>query len=450
MNLPIEFKEYIETLLGKEAHAFFDSHLLPVPVSIRLHPQKGLDLFPEEEQIPWCTNGKYLKERPVFTLDPLFHAGCYYVQEAGSMLLEKLLQDVVPQFSAPLLLDLCASPGGKSTHLLSLFPEESILISNEIIPGRNKILRHNIAKWGSPNTIITQNEAKEITSSGIKFDIILVDAPCSGEGLFRKDPEATEQWSPEQVQVCSKRQTNILNDIIPSLHSGGYLLYSTCTYETSENDDQIEKLINDYNFESVMPAPPPGIISTKYGWQAYPHKVKSEGFYCSLLKKPGKLTTDSSKSSKIKGQRASETLLKNWIQDPGKTMVFSQGEFINGAKPRLLEALNTLSRKCYIRMAGIPLGQMKGNDFVPSAELALSTKLETDLPKINLEHSDAINYLRCENITVESDRNGWHLIQFQNHPLGWAKKINQRWNNYFPKEWRILMEKKSDSPSKKH
>lgn len=224
-----------------------------------------------------------LDQRPAFTLDPLFHAGLYYVQEAGSMLIEYFFAPHLEQLTSATVLDACAAPGGKSTHLLSLLDKNSVLVSNEIIPNRNKTLRYNLAKWGSANKIITQSEPDRLAGTQARFDLIVVDAPCSGEGLFRKDPDAITEWSAERTLQCEQRQENILKTLYPLLKEGGLLLYSTCTYNPGENDQQIDTLLRTGQFEVLTGVPPSGIEATKFGWQAYPHNVKSEGFYCSLL-----------------------------------------------------------------------------------------------------------------------------------------------------------------------
>lgn len=437
-SLPTTFITRMENLLGDAATAFLKSQEDEVPVSIRMHPCKGKGLFKGEPEVPWTVYGRYLKTRPVFTLDPLFHAGCYYVQEAGSMLIESLLGNLLNSIPTPKVLDLCAAPGGKSTHILSLMPGDGLLVSNELIPGRNKILRHNLSKWGHPNVIVTQNEARDIAASGEKFDLILVDAPCSGEGLFRKDPEAIHEWSPEQVNRCAIRQQTILQDTLPLLAEGGYLLYSTCTYEPEENDNQIEKLLTEFPFVNVTPEAPHEITATKHGWQAYPHLTLSEGFYCCLLRFEGKQHQKEKRKSPQKNKISLPTA--DWLIEADRFELFQQGEYINAATTTVISSTIALGTSCYIRQSGIPMGALKGTDFIPSPELALSTSLKSPTPVLELTRNDAICFLRCESLKAEVAQEGWHLIKYNGQSLGWAKKIKQRWNNYYPKEWRILME----------
>lgn len=439
-ELSEEFMKRMHLYLGDEAASFLKSFDVPSPVSVRIHPLKGREQFINEEKVAWSSYGRYLSQRPLFTLDPCFHAGCYYVQEAGSMLVEELTAEIRAKMKAPVVLDLCAAPGGKSTHLLSLLHEDSVLVCNEPIPARNKTLRHNLAKWGYANIIVTQNEAAAIAQSAAKFDLILVDAPCSGEGLFRKDPESLTEWSTRQVEICAVRQKKILDEIIPALKPGGFLLYSTCTYEPAENDKQIEYLLHQYPFLNITPTAPEGIIETQFGWQAYPHRVRAEGFYCCLLQLQSDFRLPEKKEQKDKKEKNKNAFDKyKWLNEADKFEIFTQGDYLNAAQPSVLALTSALSGSCYLRQSGIPLGQMKGKDFIPSPELGLSLHLNGNLPQLPLTYNEALHFLKCEPVRTHKDEDGWYILTYDNHPLGWAKKIKQRWNNYFPKDWRIHM-----------
>lgn len=438
-TLPEDFVKRITDRLGEDSPVFFHSIKTTPAVSIRLHPLKMTDKFEGAKHIPWCEHGRYLEQRPVFTLDPLFHAGAYYVQEAGSMLIEGLLKQVIDELQEPLVLDLCAAPGGKSTHLLSMMKGKGVLVSNETIASRNLILRENLIKWGYANTIVTQQEAASIAGSGINFDIILVDAPCSGEGLFRKQPTAVLEWSPAQVHHCSQRQTRILDDILPALREGGYLLYSTCTFEDSENDSQVNRLIEEYGLECITPAPPEGIESTAYGWQAWPHRVNAEGFYCTLLKKKGQ------HSRKIFHQNRKHTAkapssFRELLKEPDAFDLVLRDEFIHAYTDIVADCVSKLAAAGYVRNAGLLMGRVKGKDFVPDIALALSVDFKNKGPVLQLERNDALSYLKGGGMDRESSHDGWHLVAYEKHPLGWAKKAGRRWNNYYPKGWRIRMD----------
>lgn len=435
---PESFIRKMKTLLPNEADEFFNSQQSAPPISIRLHPLKSTPrLFEDATKVDWCNLGRYLYERPIFTYDPHFHAGAYYVQEAGSMLLEKLLLPFFEENKNLVVLDLCAAPGGKSTHLLSMMHEDGILVSNELIPTRNKILRQNIAKWGFSNCIVTQNKAEDFSKTKIQFDVIVVDAPCSGEGLFRKDEHAISEWSLDQVNVCSIRQSQILNDILPVLKPGGLLLYSTCTYEDSENDLQVERLIQEYGMKVLTPTPPQGIISTKYGWQAFPHKVKSEGFYCCLLQKNGERKGNNYSIQKNTSKKSNAPDLSSWTTMDTLFNYSIHQDFIYANTNGVQEITQQLSSSCYIRMSGILMGEMKGKDFIPSAELSLSNAIQSEIPSVQLNLDEAVQYLCGDPLQSKSENTGWHLVRYEHSILGWSKKIANRWNNYYPKEWRI-------------
>lgn len=440
-TFPNEFMQRVrQQLPPAEATDFFHVLNSPPPVSIRSNPYKAEPSIHITDPVPWCHTGFYLQERPVFTLDPLFHAGCYYVQEAGSMLPEALLKPFLPQLKNPVILDACAAPGGKSTHLLSLFGPGAVLVSNEVVPGRNKTLRYNLAKWGAAHKIVTQAEPSKLAGAAARFDLIVADVPCSGEGLFRKDPAAMEEWSQEQARHCAHRQSQLLDELVTLLKEGGLLLYSTCTYHPSENDEQMERLLRKHPFEVVTPAPPEGIVPTTYGWQAWPHRTRSEGFYCSLLRYTGKTSTSQgAKRSSVTALPHRKFPLSDWLAAETSCTAFQVQDQLYLSDARTAAVMEQL-QGIYLRSVGIPAGQLKGTDLVPSSDLALSTLLRADLPQIALDERGALEYLKCETIHASSARNGWHLMSYRQHPLGWAKKVGHRWNNYHPREFRILMD----------
>ncbi len=363
------------------------------------------------------------------------------------MLIEQLLQPELPSLSAATVLDACAAPGGKSTHLLSLLDKDSVIVSNEIIPGRNKTLRYNLAKWGHPNKIVTQSETARWSESAARFNLILVDAPCSGEGLFRRDPEAAKEWSLQQTQQCVQRQEIILDELVPLLKEGGLLLYSTCTYNPAENDDQIARLLEAYSFEVISGVPPEGIVATRFGWQAYPHKVASEGFYCCLLRYTGQEKRVSKiKATEVSSLNDKKINYRKWLKPSEEINAWTLQQQVYFAGANTQEFMQLL-HGIYIREFGVPGGEIKGNDLIPSFSLALSTIVNDQLPGIDLTEEEAIEFLKCGNLHAASSIHGWHLMRYQQHGLGWAKKIGQRWNNYHPREFRILMDKPSAKKS---
>lgn len=433
-NYPASFVQKMKTALGAEFEVFLQSLDGEPITSIRLNPNKPISKFDSEEIVPWCGTGRYLQKRPSFTFDPLFHAGTYYVQEASSMFVEQVWNAI--NIQQPLkVLDLCAAPGGKSTHLLSLMNEEGLLVTNEIIPNRNKILQQNIIQWGNSNCIITQNNAGDFAKLGPYFDVILIDAPCSGEGLFRKDKNAVNEWSEENVAMCSTRQKEILDNVVQCLKPGGYLIYSTCTYEYVENDEQVEYLLNK-GFETQQLEAAFGTTKTKYGLQFYPHKIKGEGFYIALLKKEGELKPSFNVGTGKAGLHAD--ILNQYVEAPERFITVTKNDLLFAVPKNISNDFGLLSRHLYVRNAGLFLGSFKGKDFLPSHDLAVSLEVNKQLPAVELTYEQAIAYLRCETIKVDPELRGWCLVRFEGKNLGWIKAVQGRVNNYYPKEWRIL------------
>lgn len=436
-NYPTPFVNRLQAQLGQQFNDFIQALDTVPPVSVRVNPFKPTSQFEQEEKVPWCNSAYYLKERPVFTLDPLLHAGAYYVQEASSMFLEEVWKQCITQKDFVRVLDMCAAPGGKSTHLLSLVGAKGLLVSNELIPNRNKILRENITKWGAANYIVTQNEAANFTALPAYFDVIVVDAPCSGEGLFRKDKDAVNEWSEANVQMCGSRQRDILKHLTPALKPGGVLIYSTCTYEEEENDKSVEAMLQT-GFEQIKLelSAYPGIASTKHGYQFYPHKVKGEGFFISALRKTaegGAAFIAASKKKAVKG------FAESYLNNATDFTVLERGEKIFAIPDVIAGDFGVLSQKLNMRQSGVFLGELKGKDFLPGHDLALSIYAKSDLPAVETDKDTALKYLRCENIKIEADVRGWCLVRYSGFNLGWIKALPNRVNNYYPKDWRILM-----------
>lgn len=438
--IPEAFIARVNNYLGDDATALLQSLQTSAPTSIRHNPKK-LIAIELNEKVAWCDSGFYLQERPIFTLDPFFQAGCYYVQEAASMFLGYALKQTINQEESIVALDLCAAPGGKSTHILASISANSTLISNEIISNRNKILRENLTKWGYANSIVTQNDASQFAASEMQFDVIVVDAPCSGEGLFRKDPAAIEEWSVENVNLCSSRQINILDEIKECLKENGLLFYSTCTYEPSENDDQIERLLATKEFEIVkLKDVPQGITLTKYGYQFYPHKTKGEGFYLAVLKKTTEAPTSKDKGKSKSSKSSTDQYLGTCLKNPEDFTSMQFKEFILAIPHHTNMVFQKINSKLHIKSVGLTLGTPKGKDFIPAHELALSIDINPEIKRIELSKEDALIYMKCDAIKIDSDYKGWAVVTYQNQGLGWIKLVPGRVNNYFPKELRIKME----------
>ncbi len=437
-SLPLAFTQRIQQQLGDEANSFFEALNTSPPVSIRLNPNKTSGVL-LNENVYWCDKATYLNERPIFTIDPRFHAGAYYVQEASSMFIGFALKQVIDFNQTLTAIDLCAAPGGKTTHLLSLMNSDSTLFSNEIISNRNSILRENIVKWGCANAIVTQANANEYTSSGLTADIILVDAPCSGEGMFRKDKNAITEWSEENVKNCSIRQTEIIDSISTCLKEDGILVYSTCTYNEQENDLIIEHLLKNDEFEKVdVLNLPNGIVSTKYGYQFFPHKIKGEGFYCSILKYKG-ATKSELKASNIKPATNFKKHLTEYLANANDFIPYEHKGELYAFPLNSWKYFQPYQKKLSIRQAGIYMGTIKGDMIIPSHDLALTLDINPKIKRIELDKEKALHYLKGETITIDSDYKGWCLATYEGLSIGWMKLIQGRMNNYYPKSSRIKM-----------
>jgi 16S rRNA C967 or C1407 C5-methylase (RsmB/RsmF family)/NOL1/NOP2/fmu family ribosome biogenesis protein len=447
VKFPPDFSERMQHRLGVEWLTFCHAFNQLLPTSIRIHPiKKVYDLFPDimDENVKWCQWGYYLTDRPHFTLDPLFHAGSYYVQDASSMFIDRTF----PKNDQPMLvLDLCASPGGKSTLLASLMNENSILIANEVIKNRLAILKENLIKWGYPNVIITSLDVEELVKTGLKFDYVLVDAPCSGEGLWRKSPKAIDEWSLENVRFCAERQKRILAYAKQLVNAGGRLVYSTCTFSPEENEDQLAYLAEDEAFHSL-----PISLENEwgieeiihignYGYVFYPHRVKGEGFFCSVWENTRSSDVfDASYIHKRNGK--SEAKLKSLLQylNDGEFVLEESNEIIRAYPFETYHLLRTIEHKLTKFRGGITLGSMKGQVFIPSHDLALSLKRSHLISSIELSKEQALRYLKRELTDIENIDNGWHLISYKGLGLGWVKKISGRINNYLPTQYRIRMD----------
>jgi NOL1/NOP2/fmu family ribosome biogenesis protein/predicted O-methyltransferase YrrM len=354
------------------------------------------------------------------------------------MYLEAAIKSITCGDKPVKVLDLCAAPGGKSTHLLSVLPEGSVLVSNEVISSRNKILQQNMTRWGVTTSIITQNDPADFNRLPGYFDIVVVDAPCSGEGLFRKDQAATSEWSENAVNRCAVRQTVILSDVIECLKQDGFLIYSTCTFEPSENDRQVERLIRDFDFEKVSLPFYDGVQVTGFGMQFYPHRVKGEGFYLAILKKKNAVKGNinfgkpdfTSKYTKVTDP---------WLKNPADFLIYAKESALYAVPQFMKQDFILLMKNLYVRQAGVHLGQVMKQELVPSHQLALSLSLNNNIPRVSLALEQALAYLRCDAISLPGLDRGWHIADFEGHALGWIKALGNRINNYYPKDLRILM-----------
>ena len=465
MEFPKSFIEYTRHLLGADLYSRLNDALSSeAPASIRLNPFKYRERIGSNhtdwEPVPWCDEGRYLKKRFTFTFDPLFHAGCYYVQEASSMFVEQAVKQTV---SGPVVaLDLCAAPGGKSTHLCSLLPEGSLLVSNEVMRNRVQVLAENLTKWGHSEVLVTNNDPSDFSGLDACFDLILTDVPCSGEGMFRKDSDAIGEWSEANVEKCRQRQRRIVKDIWPCLKPGGILIYSTCTYNTKENEENIVWLTKEFGAQPIT-------LDVSDEWQVMgnllqgstfpvyrflPCLTKGEGFFLAVLRKP-ELESDTSleRSSLLfkqkKNRKQSSGLLstvnplmvkaKDWILAPDSYDFSIKENKITAFSKKYAGILKTLANRLRIVQAGVEIGEVKGKDLIPSHQLSISHALNKNaFPTESLEYDAALNFLRKESVILSpSVQRGYVLLMYQGIPLGFVKNIGNRTNNLYPQSYRI-------------
>lgn len=417
--------------------------------SIRLNPNKEAKLsLPLAGQVPWCSYGYYLEERPQFTLDPLFHAGCYYVQEASSMFIGHILNHLKVGDSPIRALDVCAAPGGKSTLLNSYLDGQSLLVANEIIKSRSVVLQENMIRWGAANVVVSNNDPSAFRRLPGFFDLVLVDAPCSGSGMFRKDEDSIDEWSEANVKLCSERQQRILSEIMGCISTNGYLLYSTCSYSAEENEQILDWLIDTYELKSVdIPIEEQwGIERTTsnvhgaHGYRFYPHKTQGEGFFIGVLQMSGINPSFPLKKLKTEKAPVSRDALKGWVQDPDQFGYFVHNDNIHIFPKSLELPIKAVQQVLYLKNAGTMIGKWLGRELIPSHDLALSIHQDSDIRSVELELDDAQNFLRKEPLPVElfaDVKKGWCLVTFQGVSIGWVKVLGNRVNNYYPKEVRI-------------
>ncbi|MBC8045770.1 MAG: methyltransferase domain-containing protein [Fimbriimonadaceae bacterium] len=448
MQFPKNFIENIMKADGFDEEQFIKAHDKQPPVSIRLNPIKPTEQFSASKRIPWCDSGYYLPERPIFTLDPLLHAGVYYVQEASSMFLEHVLKNVVDLNQSLKILDLCAAPGGKSTLITSLLNNESILVSNDAIRSRVNVLKENMSKWGYGNVVITNNDPADFSKLKNYFDVIVVDAPCSGSGLFRKDKHAMDEWSEENVLLCSKRQKRILEDILPALKENGFLIYATCSYSIEEDELIVKYLIEDFGLRvaDLEILDDWNIVKNDFGFRFYPDKLDGEGFFLSVLRKVSNTNEKISAEIVLKERdfaKADTIKPDNYIRNPEAYEIVANKNFITAYPKNIFTEIQYLYSALRVIKAGIYCGEIKGKDFIPSHELALSEIIHENIPSIEVDKETAVQYLRKQEVPFwllnSTTERGWCLIKYENRNLGWIKILENRVNNYYPVEWRIRL-----------
>ncbi len=453
-EIPGALLDALHGVRGFDEDLFLRAHHDVPPVSVRLNGGKITDELsfikksgmPVREPVPWCRSGYYLSERPKFTLDPSLHAGAYYVQEASSMFIHHMVNELTSDEKGLAVLDLCAAPGGKST-LLSALPQVRLVVANEIIRQRVSILYENVVKWGDPRIMISNSDPSQCRQLGGYFDLMLVDAPCSGSGLFRKDAEAISEWSMENVKHCAERQKRILADALPALKEGGILIYSTCSYSSEENEEIMDWLMQHAQLESlaVNVEDEWGIITTQSstgatGYRFFPGRVEGEGFFTAAFR-----VLESSSSSNLQEikpvllSKSEMASLSGWIKTEDPLVYLRAENDVYIIPESIYPDYLVLSKLLNVRKAGIHGGSLAHGKFLPEHELALSFLLSPGAAQLEVNLEQALAYLRKSPFELKSGEKGWFVLRYNGLALGLIKHLGNRINNYYPAAWRILM-----------
>lgn len=463
MNTPIP-KDFLETsvsIFGRESEEFLASLDSEPSLGIHINAEKmqktGVVIPDNAERVEWTSNGFYLKSRPRFTFDPFLHAGAYYVEEPSSMFVEKALNYIQKDIRIDRALDLCAAPGGKSIMIRNSM-KGGLLVSNEPLSKRAAVLTENLAKWGNPDIIVTSDFPEAFDGLTGFFDLIATDVPCSGEGMFRKDETARSEWSKANVENCVQRQRDILRTIWPTLRKGGYIIYSTCTFNRREDEENVLFIANELGAEIIN-------LETDADWHIcgdttgrnlpvyhfFPHKTRGEGFFLALLKKTSDTPpAENRKSKKKKPETVSADGFAEWINCKENFDFHKSKDGITALRKAFADDYAAISEKLNVICAGVRVCTEKPTkfsnsarkpkpQFVPAPGLALSSCLNRKaFPDISLNYSDAIKFLRGESIppTVYAPR-GWVTVSYRNLPLGFANNVGSRLNNSYPPAWRI-------------
>lgn len=420
-------------------------------VSVRINRAKLQKFSPEwvKSEIPFCADGFILKSRPWFAGDPLFHAGAYYVQDSSSMAIGETVRLLKAQHTGPLrVLDLCASPGGKSTHIASLLDRNDWLVANEVIGSRVNTLIENLCKWGFPNFTVTSADAKLIGKNEALFDLIVADMPCSGEGMFRKNPKAVEEWSAANVDLCAQRQKRIAHDVWSALKPGGYFIYSTCTFNKDENEYNVQYLCQELGAMLTDLDIPALNTFKKTGrgmFRLFPPDVQGEGLFFCVLQKPDSRTSKTATHKDSKKQAVPRPV-KHPLLASHCSMASFQNQF-HAFHQEAEEQFLALSKLPSIKCQGFPAGKDIRNELKPFGYLPLMQGFNQEsLPLLELELSEALNYLSRDVMQIKPDLDGLTTLTYQGTALGLVQKNGPRINNLWPIDWRLRNKQKSSQP----
>lgn len=450
--LPEGFQAMADAEFGSEDAARLLAALRGEPetcIRVNIHKSPLYGLYPDMEEVPWCGSAFYLSERPRFTSNPLLHAGAFYVQDASSTVYETIVRNL--GFDSPVrAADLCAAPGGKTTAVLNALPGGSVMLANEFVAARAGILKENLIKYGYPNVVVTNSDVARLSAMKGCFDLVTVDAPCSGEGMMRKDETARTQWSEGLVRQCTALQREIIDNAVEMLAPGGYLIYSTCTFNTLEDEENAAYIADTYGLTSVDTG-----LAGKYGirpetkgdipclrfMQGF---TRGEGLFVAVFRNDntGSSPRSSKKSRKNDGKGKSKidpkllALAKSWIDMDAEIRPHS--DLLLALSPATAQLLDAVPKDVRIISAGVEVGEVKGKDLIPSHQLAVSTAMSSCFPVAALSEDDAVSYLSREAIALPPDTpRGFVIVAFEGFPLGFVKNLGNRSNNLYPQEYRI-------------
>lgn len=424
-------------------------------LAVRANTRRSAVISDHTDTIPWLTDsGIYLDRRPNFALDPAWHQGLYYVQDASSASMTKVVGEIVHKYlddKALLYLDACAAPGGKSIAAAEALPKGSVLLSNEYDSRRASVLAENIAKYGMANVAVANGDTARIASLGGMFDIVAVDAPCSGEGMMRKEPEAINQWSEGLVESCARLQQSIVSDCWKALRPGGVMIYSTCTFNRKEDEENLAFIIEQLGGRSIelslsdYPGVATGFDTPYHCYRFMPGLVRGEGLFIAAIQKPG----DEKTSMKVRRQTpvkdpAALAFMKKVLAEPDSYTLRQAKSGVFYAVPKEhADVFDYLAERLHLLICGIPLGSVKGKDIAPAWQLAFSEALATEaFPRLDLDYKSALSYLHGDSLSdLPSDLpKGIVLTTFENRPLGFIKNIGRRANNLYPDNLRLRLD----------
>ena len=447
MTLSADFIAQMRAILPDEADALLAAITSTEPsVAIRVNPLKApADAAPALRRVPWCDAGRYLAEREPFTFDVDFQSGRYYVQDASSMFIHHVLRHLVKE---PVrYLDLCAAPGGKTTTAISALPQGSMVVANEIVNARARVLCENLQKWGAPRCVVTCNAPHHFGRLSHFFDVVAADVPCSGEGMMRKDEQARRQWSPALVKQCADLQRSIIADVWDALRPGGLLIYSTCTYNTLENEQMLAWMVQEYGAEPVaVPVPEqwhihPAIEGNLPCYRFMPHRTEGEGLFMAVLRKP-EAPLKEVRLKKAKATKAKPLPVPKDVRFRLKDADHFDFSVVNDevvAVPADMAPIMPAFADLNVMHMGVNVGAIKGKNCVPSHALALSSALNpAAFPTCEVDYLAAMAFLRGEALSLPQAPRGYVLLTYHSQPIGFVNNLGNRANNLYPKAWRVL------------